>query len=183
MGALSNFEIEKLIRILPFPCVAMGIEMALFRKGATRLTTRVLDADGRVYTQNRNKVSHFEEEGCHYFTDVPGEGIASMISKVKKYEVFSYGNNVSPQFFARYLNCIQLHMMHLKVPCFERFKRAVMEIYIFYRPLFVGGLATVGKDEDSFVISNGVMTAIICPDNFEILVDQGELAEGDPKIP
>lgn len=48
-----------------------------------------------------------------------------------------------------------------------------------YRPLLLAGLWTVKTDEDSFVIADEVLTAIISPHNFEILIDGGKFVYDD----
>lgn len=50
-GALSGTEQMKINQHLELSSMAMGIEMAMVRKGATRLTTRAVDNTGRVYTE------------------------------------------------------------------------------------------------------------------------------------
>lgn len=52
LGALSSAEIPKVVdnRLLSF--IATGIEMAMFRDGATRLTTRAVDDVGLAYTDH-----------------------------------------------------------------------------------------------------------------------------------
>lgn len=92
MGALSNRRIEKIQRYSIMSHVAMGIEKAMFRDGATRLTTRAVGAEVRVITEDGTKLHHFEEEGMPYFTHVPNEHIPLRLSRMRRYAVFSYGN-------------------------------------------------------------------------------------------
>lgn len=99
-------------------------------------------------------MKHFEEEEKDYFTRVPDEYIALKLSRMRRYEVFSYGNYQGAVIFARYLNCIYLHMMGVKARetnAVEALQAALMEILNYYWPLVRAGLKTVLKDEDSFV--------------------------------
>lgn len=117
---------QKILEDPVLSCVATGIELAMFRDGPTRLTTRAVDIEGRAYTEHRNKVSHFEKDG-------PDENITLRLSKFKQYQVYSYVNPWSAMLFARYLNCIKLHKKNLRITRHASYQDALMEI----RPCYV----------------------------------------------
>lgn len=183
MGAMSCSEVLKVNNPL-MGSVAPGIEMAMFREGSTRLTTRAVDFAGRAYTEDGKKVSHHEDEGQRYFTHVLHKDLKTRLSRFKIYHMFSYKNDRGPRIFARFLNCIMLHLEGSGVPTVlhESTIGVLVEIWGCYFPLVLCGLATFRKgidgkgfDEDSFVITDGLITAIICPHKFEILGDPYEL--------
>ena len=127
-GALADAEIRKILETPAFSSVAMGIEMAMFRDGATRLTTNAVDIEGRAHSEKGKKVSHDELEGARYFTHVPDEDIALRLSRFKKYSVFSYGNVAGPMLFARYLNCVKFHLRG--VPNRKKLKKELSQLVI-----------------------------------------------------
>lgn len=156
--------------------VVMEIEVAMFRDGATRLTTR---KTGSVHTKHRNEVPQFEEER-RFYTHVPHEPVALRFSRFKKYHVYSYGTEDGPRLIARYLNCIKLHMRGVTLidDSIEGQRQvAVMDMWSCYARLVIGVLKTVQKDKDSFVITGETVTEIIWPHKFEFLGDVGELPE------
>jgi len=181
MGALSIPERSKILDDPLMSIIAMGIEMAIFREGATRLTTRAVDFDGRVITEHGNKLHHFEKGGEHYFTHVPDENLGVRLSRLKKYSVFAYANRFGPEYFARYLNCIMMHQRGVKIRADNLNADAVhgteLEIVLCYAPLIAAGLKTVKKQEHSFVITDERVTAIVSPGEFVMKGNIDELPE------
>lgn len=175
MGVVSNIDVINIVLNAHLGHCATGIEMAMVREGATRLTTRAVDIEGRAYTEHGKKVFHFDEEGEHYFTNVPDESMFWRLAKFKIFHGFSYGNSFGPEVFARYMNCIKFHIRGLHIRSESAFLAALMEIVPCYLPLIYSGLRTVKNDEDSFVVTDEVMTAIISPRKFEILGDTRKL--------
>jgi len=138
-----------------FAYLAVGIEIAMFHDGPTKLSTKSLDFAGRFYTENAD----FEEYENHYLTHVPRLEIGVKLRKFKTSSVFFYRNEDGPRFFARYLNCIELHMHGRSHEA--SYGNLLLEIWRCYSHLIRAGLDTIENVEDSFVITDEIMTLII----------------------
>lgn len=99
-----------------------------------------MDIEGRVYADSGNLLHHYEEGAEHYFTHIPDESIEVRLSRFKKYQVFSYGNDLSSRFFIRYLNCLMLHMRYVSITQEESLEGAESEIKQCYMPLVAAGV-------------------------------------------
>jgi len=160
LGAVGSFDRARGFRKPKWAHIAMGLEMAMIQEGATRLTTRDKMFPARFYKQH-GRLPHEED---FYFTQVPEGEIDVKLGMFKKYSVFSYGNEDGPQLFARYLNCVNLHLMgsldnadrHL------RYDDLLLEIWYCYSHLVRAGIYTIGKIEDAFVITDEIATLILC---------------------